>query len=255
MARSGESAGAARVLVVDDHPVNRKVLVKQLEMLGIAAETAVDGVEALSMWRAGHYAVVLADIHMPRMDGYELAGTIRRDEAATAGVTRRMPLIAVTANAMRGEEERCLASGMDAYLAKPVTFDRLRAALSRWLRVEHDDSEATISGASPAIDESTLRAWLGDDPATVAELLQDFLRDAREAERDIGTSLSAANLPTLAATAHRLKGSALAIGARRLADIAARLEQAGRTGDRAVCQDGLGALARELRRVAGEIGE
>ncbi|MBV9833247.1 MAG: PAS-domain containing protein [Alphaproteobacteria bacterium] len=246
--------GAARVLVVDDHPVNLKVLVKQLQMLGIAADTAVDGVEALAMWRAGQYAAVLADIHMPRMDGYELAGTIRREEAATPGNPRRTPLIAVTANAMRGEEERCLAAGMDAYLAKPVTFDRLRAALSRWLPIEAEDGDATIAGASPAIDESTLRAWLGDDPASVAELLQEFLRDARQAERDIGVSLGAGNLPALAATAHRLKGSALAVGARRLAEVAAGLEQAGRTGDRAACQDGLGGLARELRRVAGEIG-
>ena len=77
---------------------------------------------------------------------------------------------------------------------------------------------------------------------------------AEQAERDIGVSLGAGTLPALAATAHRLKGSALAVGARRLAEVAAGLEQAGRTGDRAACQDGLGALARELRRVAGEIG-
>jgi CheY-like chemotaxis protein/HPt (histidine-containing phosphotransfer) domain-containing protein len=241
--------------VVDDHPVNRKVLVKQLELLGIAADTAVDGVEALAMWRVGQYAAVLADIHMPRMDGYALAGTIRRDEASAPGAAQRTPLIAVTANAMRGEEERCLAAGMDAYLAKPVTFERLRAALSRWLPVEPDEGEVPATGERPAIDESALRAWLGDDPDTVAELLQDFLRDAREAERDIGASLSNANLAAVAAMAHRLKGSALAIGARRLAEVAAGLERAGRMGDRAGCQDGLGALARELRRVAVEIGE
>jgi len=246
--------GAARVLVVDDHPVNLKVLVKQLEMLGVATETAVDGVEALAMWRMGSYAAVLADIHMPRMDGYELAGRIRHEESEAPEGTRRTPMIAVTANAMRGEEERCLAAGMDAYLAKPVTFDRLRAALSRWLPLEQDDGDATIA-ETPAIDESTLRAWLGDDPDAVAELLQDFLRDARQAERDIGASLTAGNLPALAATAHRLKGSGLAIGARRLAEVAAALEQAGRIGDRAACQDGLGTLAGELRRVAAKIGK
>jgi CheY-like chemotaxis protein/HPt (histidine-containing phosphotransfer) domain-containing protein len=240
--------------VVDDHPVNRKVLVKQLGLLGIAADTAADGIEALAMWRVAAYAAVLADIHMPRMDGYELAGTIRQEEGATSAEARRTPLIAVTANAMRGEEERCLAAGMDAYLAKPVTFERLRAALSRWLPIGQDDAEATHATERSAIDESTLRAWLGDDPDAVAELLQDFLRDARVAERDIGVSLSTGNLPALAATAHRLKGSALAIGARRLAEVATALEQAGRTGDRAGCQDGLGALAGELRRVAGEIG-
>ncbi|MBX3498367.1 MAG: PAS-domain containing protein [Alphaproteobacteria bacterium] len=252
--RTQPAALAGRVLVVDDHPVNRKVLVKQLGLLGIAADTAADGIEALSMWRMAAYAAVLADIHMPRMDGYELAGTIRREEGAAATEARHTPLIAVTANAMRGEEERCLAAGMDAYLAKPVTFERLRAALSRWLPIGQDDDEMADATETPAINELTLRAWLGDDPDAVAELLQDFLRDARQAERDIGASLSAGNLPALAATAHRLKGSALAIGARRLAEIVTALEQAGRTGDRAGCQDGLGSLAGELRRVAGEIG-
>jgi len=252
--RRQPAESAARVLVVDDHPVNLKVLVKQLQMLGIAADTAVDGVEALAMWRAGHYAVVLADVHMPRMDGYELADAIRREEAAMPGNARHTPIVAVTANAMRGEEERCLAAGMDAYLAKPVSFDRLRAALSRWLRIDADDEASAAADTRPAIDESTLRAWLGDDPATLNEVLRDFLRDAWQSERDIGASLGAGDLPRLAATAHRLKGSALAIGARRLADAAAGLEQAGRTGDRAACQDGLGALAGELRRVAEEIG-
>jgi signal transduction histidine kinase len=107
------SAGntGARLLVVDDHPVNREVLVRQLGLLGVAADTAEDGVEALGAWRPGRYAAVLADLHMPVMDGYELTRRLRAVEAETGAA--RTPIVAVTANAMRGEEERCLASGMD----------------------------------------------------------------------------------------------------------------------------------------------
>src|SRR4029078_5327977 len=103
-----------RVLVVDAHPVNREVLVRQLDLLGIAADSVNDGVEALEAWAAGQYTAGLADIHMPRMDGYELAKRIRAAEASgrKAG---RTPVVAVTANAMKGEEERCIEAGMDGY--------------------------------------------------------------------------------------------------------------------------------------------
>src|SRR5262249_40897859 len=107
-----------RVLVVDDHPVNRDVLALQLQVLGIAADTAENGVDALKAWAPARYAAVLADIHMPLMDGHELARRLRADEADRGTV--RTPIVAVTANAMKGEEERCLASGMDACLVKPV---------------------------------------------------------------------------------------------------------------------------------------
>ena len=124
------------MLVVDDHPVNREVLVRQLDLIGLDADSANDGIEALEAWAAGQYTAVLADIHMPRMDGYELARRIRAAEGE--GKRKgRMPMVAVTANAMKGEEERCIDSGMDAYLVKPVNIERLRTTLERWLAVDH----------------------------------------------------------------------------------------------------------------------
>src|SRR5436305_423865 len=128
----------ARILVADDHPVNREVLVRQLELLGIASDTVNDGVEALQAWAAAHgkYAAVLADIHMPRMDGRELTRQIRVEEAKRGSGATRTPIVAVTANAMKGEDERCLAAGMDAYLAKPVNMDQLRATLERWMPID-----------------------------------------------------------------------------------------------------------------------
>ena len=123
-----------RVLVVDDHPVNREVLVRQLDLLGIAADSVNDGVEAVDAWAAGRYNAVLADIHMPRMDGYELTARIREAEreGKRPGHT---PIVAVTANALKGEEERCIEAGMDAYLVKPVSIERLR-----------DDARAVVVG-------------------------------------------------------------------------------------------------------------
>jgi CheY-like chemotaxis protein len=132
-ARPGEGP---RVLVVEDHPVNREVLVLQLKQLGIAADSAENGVDALAAWARGRYAAVLADVHMPHMDGYELARRLRAAEADRGA--GRTPIVAVTANAIKGEEERCLASGMDAYLVKPVSIEQLRATLEHWLPKAHE---------------------------------------------------------------------------------------------------------------------
>src|SRR4029077_19797335 len=175
------------VLVVDDHPVNQEVLVRQLELLGVEADTAVDGVEALELWSKKAYAAVLADIHMPRMDGYELTRRLRAVEGERHNHSR-IPVVAVTASAMKGEEERCLAAGMDAYLVKPVNIDLLRATLVRWIAIDDeggDDAGGPGIDVADAIDRNVLASWLGDDLAAIASLLVKFRDTAIDAEREI----------------------------------------------------------------------
>jgi len=128
----GGGEGGGKVLVVDDHPVNCEVLVRQLRAIGIAADAASDGRSACRAWRDGAYEVVFADVHMPQMDGFEMTREIRRLEEAEG--RRRTPIVAVTANALAGEEERCRAAGMDGYIAKPVNISRLRDTVGRWIR-------------------------------------------------------------------------------------------------------------------------
>ena len=120
------------VLVVDDNSVNRKILARQVELAGASTDVAASGAEALGLWRAGGYDLLLADLQMPDMDGFELARHIRASEAAT-GQTR-LPILAVTASTVEEQEERSRAAGMDGFITKPVGIEQLRATLDVWLK-------------------------------------------------------------------------------------------------------------------------
>ncbi|MHB1068836.1 MAG: PAS domain-containing hybrid sensor histidine kinase/response regulator, partial [Gemmatimonadaceae bacterium] len=118
------------ILVAEDDPMNQKVILQQLGLLGYAGQIAADGVEALRLWHSGNtYAMLLTDLHMPKMDGYELSLHIRAEEPLGA----HLPILALTANALHGEAERATASGMDGYLTKPVPLATLREVLARWI--------------------------------------------------------------------------------------------------------------------------
>jgi signal transduction histidine kinase/DNA-binding response OmpR family regulator len=242
---------SGQVLIVEDHPINAEVLLRQLALLGVAGDVCTDGAEALSAWAGGNYAAVLVDLHMPRMDGYELTNRLRAAEAERGGA--RTPLVAVTANATKGEEERCLAAGMDAYLTKPVTIERLRSTLERWLGEGAPDAAPELPQAGGAVDRSVLAAWVGNEPAAIDALLIKFRDSAFESREVIDAAWRAADLVGLAAAAHRLKGAARSVGANAFGHAAAALEEAGKAGDRERCRSLLGPFAVELRRISTEI--
>jgi signal transduction histidine kinase/ActR/RegA family two-component response regulator/HPt (histidine-containing phosphotransfer) domain-containing protein len=222
---------APRLLVVDDHPVNREVLARQLELLGCMADMAEDGAQALAMWRAGRHRLALVDLHMPVMDGLDLARAIRRDEAAEPG-RPRTAIIAVTANALKGEDERCYAAGMDGFLPKPLALDQLARALGRHLpQAPGAAGEPDEPGVATLWDPEALRGLFGHDRARLGKLLATFRDGVKRDGEAVLAALAAGDLPGAASAAHRLKGAARMAGARRLAELLAELEAAAKEGE------------------------
>ncbi len=222
------------ILVVEDDEINQKVFLQQLKLLGYAAEIAINGVEALQMWRAGNYGLMMTDLHMPEMDGYTLTETIRREE----GEHERLPILLITANALRKEASRAHAAGVDAYLTKPVQLEQLRAALEKWLpgaceMPALEVAPKTRQGTLPAVvDIEVLKGMVGDDTEVVREFLSDFLLSARRLSAELRVSHAGDDLRQMGAIAHKLKSSSRSVGALALGDLCAGLENAGKAGDR-----------------------
>jgi CheY-like chemotaxis protein/HPt (histidine-containing phosphotransfer) domain-containing protein len=226
------------VLLADDHPTNRSLLLRQVNTLGYAAESAGDGIEALSKWKSGRFAILVTDCNMPEMNGYELTRSIRELESASGG--KRIPIIACTAIALGGEAETCFDAGMDDYLAKPVALKQLAQKLDRWLPL--------VQAAAP-LDRAVLGAICGGDAAAERDILTDFRRanDVDAAMFDLARDARDAQRITHAS--HRIKGASSTIGAIALAAVCERLERAGRAGDWQAIEADIGAFQRERERV------
>jgi CheY-like chemotaxis protein/HPt (histidine-containing phosphotransfer) domain-containing protein/two-component sensor histidine kinase len=227
------------ILVAEDDAVNQKVILKQLALLGYAAEVASNGAEALRLWQQGHHALLLSDLHMPELDGYGLAGAIREAEGREAEPAR-MPILALTANALRDEASRVRAAGMDECLTKPIRLAALAAALERWLGHAACDAvpatarlEAVAKDAGVVVDVSVLKSLVGDDVDTVREFLAEFLHSARTQAAEIIASCEAHDTDGVGAVAHKLKASSRSVGAVALGDLCAELENASRAGSQA----------------------
>ncbi len=237
--------GSGNVLVVDDSPVNRMLAEAQLDRLGyttIAASSGADALDILGRNPADdeasesqpHIDIVLMDWHMPEMDGLDATRALRALELREE--RKRLPVIAMTASAMSGDRERCLAAGMDDYLAKPVSIDELGAMLSRWLPAHTTQASApsllsplSVPSSQPgAIDQEKIRNLLDElgDRTVVASVISTFLTELPKWRQELVDSVASANFDTARRSAHTLKSTAAMLGANQLSDTCALFEQA-----------------------------
>ncbi|OIQ92239.1 signal transduction histidine-protein kinase BarA [mine drainage metagenome] len=235
------------ILIAEDNDINQKVILQQLKLLGHTADIANNGRDALERWQSGDYCILITDLHMPEMDGYELTVAIR---AAETGKTR-IPIIAFTANALKGEADHCRAVGMDDYLSKPVQLTNLKEMMEKWLPIVTLDSKLaattstkTISpiprniGKATPVDVNVLKALVGDDDATIRDFLHDFHINATKIADELRNACAAGQSAVAGAAAHKLKSSARSVGALLLGELCADMEKLGKVSD----NDALAAL-------------
>jgi PAS domain S-box-containing protein len=234
-------AGAC-VLVAEDNEVNQKVAVRILEKLGWRVEVAENGREALEACARTAYDAVLMDCQMPGMDGYEATRRIREREKQG----ERLPIIAMTASAMKGDREKCLEAGMDDYVSKPVTPEGLEATLRRWVRPPAAPALATAPGTTTPgelLDETIVASLMSvdDDGSLIDEVVAAFLKIAPVRLAAIRKAAKG-DAVQLERVAHSFLGSCGNLGCRGMAEVCARLEVLGRSGS----TEGAPALARAL---------
>ncbi|UNK41996.1 ATP-binding protein [Luteimonas sp. S4-F44] len=271
----GGTALTPRVLLVEDNPVNQMVGQRLLHVLGLQCETAGNGEIALDKLADGAYDIVLMDCQMPVLDGYAATRRWReREREAASGIGRRLPIVAMTANAMAGDRQKCLDAGMDDYLAKPVTRSELARCLERWWSADARTATGAAGGMMPATNEAEtqtdtpvtasptapsapalpdapgpnvldgavldgevlddLRDLLGDD---VDRLVAVFLDDTPRLLANFNAAAAVGDQSAMREAAHSLKSSSANLGALALSTEAKRIEAAARAGTLSNAED------------------
>jgi CheY-like chemotaxis protein len=243
-------AKTIRILVAEDNAVNQKVALRMLSKLGYRADVVANGREVLDALGRAPYDIILMDCSMPEMDGFEATAAIRRLEDSRHGPV----IIAMTANALQGDREKCLAAGMDDYIAKPVSQAELASHLNDWSAKLHGSAEAP---AEPAVDPQRLAELValadGDDPLWLESVLARFLEDTGSRVVRIRAAIEEHDARAVRDAAHALKGSAANIGAVPLSRLAQRLQQLADTGSLDGAFDVVAELEREAGRVRGAL--
>jgi PAS domain S-box-containing protein len=242
-----------RILVVEDNVVNREVLLAQLKLLGYKAVAVENGVEAVEAVTRGGFHLVLMDCQMPVMDGFEATLHIR--ELGHSDI----PIVAITADAMPADRNRCLQAGMNDYLAKPVDFQRLSAVLGRWLPRGENGRAALPPPSQPTErpvkvfdGDALLRRVLGDRKLA-GTIVQSFLKDCPSQFKALRERIAAADGPAAGKQAHALKGAAATVSAEALAALAGAIEQAGIEGQMERCASLLSRAAKEYYDLRGAL--
>ncbi len=249
--RAPRSRRARRVLIVEDEAVNRMVAIRLLEHLGYRAEAVADGRAALEALERGRFDLALMDCQMPELDGYETTRQIRRHEADA----QRLPIIAVTAHALRGDREKCLAAGMDDYLAKPFREAELAEVVARWL--QQDATTPRSSASADALDPATLDTLLRLDREAqndfLSRAIQDFLKQESPKLAEMHRALGTDDTRNLMEAAHSLCGSAGSLGAFHLSKLCGELVDLAQYRTLNECRIRLRDVEREFERTVGEL--
>jgi two-component system sensor histidine kinase/response regulator len=241
-----QKIGPLRVLLAEDNAVNQQVAVKLLEKRGHTVVVAGNGHEALAVLAHATFDVALMDVQMPVMGGFEATAAIRQREQ---GTDRHLPIIAMTARAMKGDREACLEAGMDGYVAKPISARSLLDAIE--IALAGRPSNATGPEDTDAIDRAAMIERFGGDESLLLELVAIFLKDCPDQLVDLRQAVAEADATALQAAAHRLRGSAANFGPSPVVNTAQRLELLGGASELAEARGLFAQLEGEMAALCG----
>ena len=245
-AQPGVSLGLS-VLLAEDNPINQKVAARMLERWRCQVTTVADGFAALEAVKKVAYDLVLMDCHMPLLDGYETTTAIRRHEMATGG---HVPIIAMTANALEGDRDQCLAAGMDDYVRKPVKPAVLLEAVLRWAPERFiEGTPVRVADGPPPLDAAQLLDSAGDDAGLARELKVQFVASAAEVWPRLVAAFGTGDAPTVELLAHSLKGSCWTLGAGPCGAALQQLESAMKNGYTEVGSEAFANANAEYQRL------
>ena len=247
---SQASRGPLRVLLVEDNLVNQRMTVTMLKKRGHVVSVANDGQECMAALDRGSFDVILMDVHMPRMGGFEATQAIRAIEKESGG---HLPVVALTALAMTGDRDACLKAGMDGYVSKPINSAELFGTLERLFPNRGGSAQPPGSVAVPKVrpraevlDVARLEQNMEGDADMLRDILETYLRDLPLREKEILDALAKGDAPTLARAAHTMKGVLLTLAAAPAAEVAVRLEILARCGNLAEAERLVGEFQHEL---------
>jgi two-component system, sensor histidine kinase and response regulator len=257
---AGFAAGRARrvrplrILLAEDSLVNQKLAVGLLERWGHSVRVCNNGQEALAALEVDEFDLVLMDVQMPELDGLEATRMIRSRELKAG---RRVPIVAMTAHAMRGDREACLDAGMDGYVSKPVRMQELYDVLDGLFgeSAPAEPPHVTAADAPPPVDWKAALETVQGERGLLAQLLSAFREEAADRLREIEQAIAAGQSPVVECSAHGLKGAMRSIAAYRGAEVAARLERLGHQHDLASAPDALEALRTETGAILRELDQ
>jgi len=248
-------ARTLEILLAEDNVVNQLVAVRLLEKCGHKVQVTNHGGEALAALASKRFDLVLMDVQMPEVDGFEATRRIREMES---GTDYRTPIVAMTAHAMTGDRDRCLAAGMDDYLTKPVQREELFRVL-QWIESFEPARAVAVPGepaqtlAPISFDRAAALERLGDDEELFAEVADLFRTDGPKLLDEIRTAIAAGDAATLKRSAHGLKGAAGYVGGTFTASAARRLELIGTEGELSAAPEAFCALETEVRRLVADL--
>jgi len=223
-----KSVKPSRILLAEDHPVNQRLATKILEKWGHEITVAPNGRRALEIYNQKSFDLILMDVQMPQMGGMEATAAIREVEK---GRTSRTPIVAMTAHAIKGDREKCLAAGMDGYISKPINPDELFALIESFLTGEQAASAHVRAVPAPTLDRQSALKRVGGDAGLLREMAGLFLEDTPPLLGEMQAALTAGDSATVARGAHRLKGAISNFDVGHLTDLAAHLETAADAGN------------------------